>query len=103
MHQSDYSVSVIDGAPNSVIDNVPLSTGALVDAVNITTGRVYLAGCTYTQSKVMRRLRARWRTDKVIATLPINAANSSAIDVNPVSRLVYTSAPADGLVHVISE
>jgi YVTN family beta-propeller protein len=30
VNQSDYSVSVIDGATNSVIDNVPLSTGALV-------------------------------------------------------------------------
>ena len=40
------------------------------------------------------------KTNAKIASV---SASSSAIDVNPVSRLVYTSDPADGLVHVISE
>ena len=40
------------------------------------------------------------KTNAKIASL---SASSSAIDVNPVSRLIYTSDPADGLVHVISE
>ena len=40
------------------------------------------------------------RTNTKISSV---SANSDAIDVNPVSRLVYTSDPADGLVHVISE
>jgi YVTN family beta-propeller protein len=105
VNQSDYSVSVIDGATNSVIDNVPLSTGALVDAVNITTGRVYVAGCTYTQAKVTCGVSVLdSATDKVIATIPINAANGIGLEgiaVNPVTNRIYVADAANFQVDVI--
>ena len=95
---------MIDEVTNSVIDDVPLSTGALVD-VNITTGRVYVAGCTYTQSKVTCGVSVLdSATDKVMATIPINVANGIGLEgiaVNPVTNRIYVADATNLQVDVI--
>ncbi len=105
VNSGKYSVSVINGATNTVIDNVPLSYGSLVDAVNITTGRVYVAGCTYTEATVICGVSVLdGATDKVLATIPINASNGIGLEgiaVNPVTNRVYVADGSNLEVDVI--
>ena len=100
-----YAVGVIDGATNTVLDTVTLTTGALVDAVNVATGRIYVAGCTYTKSPVTCGVSVLdGNTNAVIATIPINASNGIGLEgiaVNPVTNRIYVSDATNFQVDVI--
>jgi YVTN family beta-propeller protein len=100
-----YAVAVIDGKTNTVADTVTLSTGAFLDAVNLANGRVYIAGCTYSFPPVTCGVSVLdGATDKVIATIPINAANGiglQGIAVNPVTNRIYVSDASNLVIDVI--
>src|ERR1700727_971228 len=103
--QPGYALSVIDGKSNTVVDTLPLTYGALVDAVNVATGMVYVAGCTYNESQVSCGVTVvNGSTDAVVTTIPINAANGLGIEgiaVNPVTNRIYVSDGTNLVIDVM--
>jgi YVTN family beta-propeller protein len=105
METSGYSVAVIDGATNSVIDTVSLTTGASVAAVNVATARVYVAGCTYNEIPVTCGVSVLdGNTNAVITTISIDASNGIGLEgiaVNPVTNRIYVADATNFMVDVI--
>lgn len=103
--QTGYTVAVIDGSTNAVIDTVAVTTGTLVAAVNTATGRVYAAGCTYNQSQVTCGVSVLdGTTNEVVATIPINASNGIGLEgivVNRATNQIYVSDASNLVVDVI--
>jgi YVTN family beta-propeller protein len=94
-------VAVIDGASNTVIDTISTPKGAQEMAVNLTTNRVYAAGCTSTQCALTV---IDGNSDKVLGTIPITANQGIGIQglaVNPVTNRIYLSDATDAKVDVI--
>lgn len=101
-----YSLAVIDGTTNTVLQTVPLTTGSLVDAVNVVTGRIYVAGCTYQQIPVTCGLSViDGNTNAVITTIPFNSANGIGLEgiaVNPVTNRIYVADSTNFMIDVIN-
>jgi YVTN family beta-propeller protein len=89
------TVGVVNLLNSKVVANVSTGANPFGVAVDIFSNLVFVTNLGDQTVSVIDG-----RTNAKIASV---SANSHAIDVNPVSRLVYTSDPADGLVHVISE
>ena len=103
-NSGSYSVGVIDGATNTQIDTVTIPEAAVI-AVNVATGRVYAAGCNYGKSPLLCGVTAIDGTsNKVITTIPLNAANGIGIQgiaVNPVTNRIYVADATNYKIDVI--
>ena len=100
-----YAVAVIDGSSNTVIDTLPTQQAALI-AVNLGNGRVYTAGCAYSQTPVTCGVSViDGTTNTVIATIPISSVDQGiglqGIAVNPAANRIYVSDDNNLKVHVI--
>ncbi len=94
-------VNVIDGASNTVIDTISTPKGAALTAVNISTNRVYAAGCV---SDACALTVIDGNTDKILDVLSITSTQGIGIQglaVNPVTNRIYLSDASDVKVDVI--
>ena len=100
------SVAVIDGTTNTVIDTVAVPQ-AFVIATNPTNGRVYTAGCNFSQTPVSCGVTViDGRTDTVVTTIPIDTPSPNiglqGIAVNSATNRIYVADDNNFKVHVIN-
>jgi YVTN family beta-propeller protein len=93
------ALAVIDGESNSQVKTIPLPAASLV-AVNLVTGRIYVAGCNFAQSPVVCTVSVvDGHTNMLLTTIPISSnagIGLQGLAVNPITNRVYVS-DADGL------
>lgn len=82
-HRSSNTLSVIDGAINSVITTIPIENGPNNLDVNPVTNKVYVTNSIYTNLTVIDG-----ETNTVIAVVPTNAVD---VAVNPETNRIYTT------------
>jgi YVTN family beta-propeller protein len=97
------ALAVINGQSNSQVATIPLPAASLV-AVNLVTGRVYVAGCTFPQAHVNCIVSVvDGHTNELLTTIPISseaAIGLQGLAVNPVTDRIYVS-DADALKIVV--
>ncbi len=96
---SAYVANVQDGTVtvlrhNSVTSTVPVDTLPFVVGVDITTNRIYAAGCNFFTGAGSMVVVIDGRTNKVITDVPLNdfcSLGTQGIAVNPITHRVYVS------------
>lgn len=103
---SGYAVAVIDGSTNTVLATVSVPQ-AFVIAVNYANGRVYTAGCDFTQSLPPCGVSViDGNTNAVIANIPIPYASENiglqGIAVDQATDRIYVSDDNNFQIQVIN-
>ena len=96
-NQADNTVSVIDGATNTVTATIPVGTGPIGVAVNPSTNTVYVANSPAGTLSVINGA-----TNTVTATIP-TGVDSPGVTVDSTTNTIYVgqSTSPSGLVYVI--
>jgi len=103
----DDTVSVIDGAHDTIIANVSVPVGAYYPAVDILTNRIFIASCNnFLNPSPCFVTVIDGKTNTVTTTIPVTTVLNgflAGITVNPVTGKVYVSDNTDGGIAIIDE
>lgn len=103
---SGPAVGVIDGSTNALVDTILTPQGSQFVAVNITTGRVYAAGCVYGSSSSCGVTVINGTTGAILATIPLagspNGIGVQGIAVNPVTNQIFVSDDLNFEIEIIN-
>lgn len=91
----DDTISVIDGRSDTIVASIPVAPGAYYPAVNILTGRVYVASCNALLNPAPCFVTViDGYANKVLTTIPVTTIQNgflAGITVNPITNTVYVS------------